>query len=183
MRWEGGAMATATDELIVVDSEGVARVAGTRFRVCDLARNVWRGWSASFIREQHPSLSQEQVDAALAYYYENPAEVDVQIGRLEREFQANRAAEDAKFDEEVAVNNRAYAEQRDAIRREHKGKYVGFAFGRVVAVADDADVVRAAVDALDPPPRSSSWFLVSDDPLMDPVFELWEDYRGGYGPT
>src|SRR5436190_6204190 len=115
MRGEGGTMTTETAEMIVVDDAGVARIAGTRFRVCDLARNVWRGWSPSFIRDQHRSLRQEQVDAALAYYAEHPAEIDVQIGRLEREFQANRKAEDAKFDEEVEINNRAYAAQRDAI--------------------------------------------------------------------
>ncbi len=155
----------------MIDGAGVARVAGTRFRVCDLARNVWRGWSAEFIREQHRSLRQEQVDAALAYYFENPAEIDVQIGRLEREFQANRAAEDAKFAGEMAVNQRAYDEQRDAIHRDFDGQYVGFAFGRVVAYGPDMDEVWAKMDALDPQPLSESIFLAG---RMDPIFEPLE---------
>ncbi|MFO0808862.1 MAG: DUF433 domain-containing protein [Gemmataceae bacterium] len=162
-------MATTFD-LIEVDAAGVARVAGTRFRVYELASEfVWRHWPADEIHHQHPSLSREQVEAALAYYAEHSAQIDVEIGRAEREFQTSRAAENAKFVEEMAANQRAYAEQREAILRDYTGQYVAFAFGRVIAAGQDMDTVCATLDALDPQPRSDAVFLAGQ---LEPRFEL-----------
>jgi hypothetical protein len=72
-----------------------------------------------------------------------------------------------RFDEELALNRRAYAELRDQIRREYAGKYVGLAFGRVMAVGD-YDAVTTEMDALDPRPACALVFPAEDEPLFDP---------------
>jgi hypothetical protein len=75
---------------------------------------------------------------------------------------------DNRFDEELELNRRAYAELCDQIRREYAGKYVGLAFGRVMAADTDYDTVVAAMDALDPPPACALVFPAESEPFFDP---------------
>jgi len=83
---------------------------------------------------------------------------------------------ETQFDREMEQNKRAYAEQRDRIRREYAGKYVGFALGRVVAADADFDKVVAAVDALDPQPESSAVFRADDEPMFEPYYGTYSEF-------
>jgi uncharacterized protein (DUF433 family) len=57
---------------LVVDADGRALVAGTRYKVLHLAGEHYHyGWSAEELLEQHPDLRPEQVYAALTYFYDH----------------------------------------------------------------------------------------------------------------
>jgi len=75
---------------------------------------------------------------------------------------------DAQFDKELEENRRAWESLRDQVRREYAGKYVGMAFGRVIAAGRDYDSVVAAMDALQPRPACSLVFSAEGEPLFDP---------------
>lgn len=68
---------------IVEDDQGRACIAGTSFRVDELAiEHVAYGWTAEEIYLQHyRRLTPAQIHAALAYYYDHQAEFDEQIRR------------------------------------------------------------------------------------------------------
>jgi hypothetical protein len=66
-------------------------------------------------------------------------------------------------------NKRSFAEQRELIRRDYAGKWVGFAFGRVIATDPDMNKVIAAMEALDPQPESEAVFRAEDEPVFDIV--------------
>jgi hypothetical protein len=83
-----------------------------------------------------------------------------------------------KYEAEVALNYRAFAEQREQIRRDYAGQWVGFAFGRVVAADPDEKKVIAAMEALDPQPESDAVFRAEEEP----VFEVVESYGGEFLP-
>jgi uncharacterized protein (DUF433 family) len=70
---------------IVVDDGGVARVAGTRIKVSQLAidASTW-GKSPTEIQEDHPRLTLGQIYAALGYYFDHKAQIDAQIDDDER---------------------------------------------------------------------------------------------------
>jgi len=70
---------------------------------------------------------------------------------------------------EIEINQRAYDEQRDFIRREYAGQMVAFAYGRVVGVAPSYDAAYETIRALDPPPANCSVFRAEDDPGFDAV--------------
>jgi hypothetical protein len=73
-----------------------------------------------------------------------------------------------QFDRELEQNRHGWEALREHIRREYAGKYVGMAFGRVMATGPDYDAVVTAMDALDPPPACSLVFPAEDEPLFDP---------------
>ena len=77
-----------------------------------------------------------------------------------------------KHQAEVDLNYRAFAEQREQIRRDYEGQWVAFAFGRVIAAGPDDDEVAATLDGLDPQPISGCVFRAGDEP----VFEVVESY-------
>jgi uncharacterized protein (DUF433 family) len=55
-----------------LDSDGDARIDGTRYTVAHLAGEHYHyGWSAEEILRQHPDLRPEQVYAALTYFYDH----------------------------------------------------------------------------------------------------------------
>jgi hypothetical protein len=78
-----------------------------------------------------------------------------------------------KHQAEVAINYRAFAEQREKIRRDYAGQWVGFAFGRVIAADQDEKKVLAAMEVLDPQPEADAVFKAEDEPR----FEVIEDYH------
>src|SRR5437764_11331230 len=69
-------------------------------------------------------------------------------------------------------NIRAFAEQRERIRQDYAGQYVGFGFGRVVTADPDMNKVVEVMNALDHQPQSSAIFRADEEP----VFEIIEDY-------
>ena len=86
-------MTVATIPHVVIDDKGVARIAGSRIRVIDVAmERSYHGWSPEQIREQHSHLTLAQVYAALAYYFDHKAELDADIERRDKEAEAMRIA-------------------------------------------------------------------------------------------
>ena len=90
-------MITATAnyaKLISLDADGRPAIAGEpRYPVIILAmEHLGRRLSAPELHEHHPDLTREQIDAALAYYYDHRAEMDALITEWKRETEENRAA-------------------------------------------------------------------------------------------
>lgn len=86
-------MTVATNNHIMIDDKGVARIGRTRFKVIHLVKEMMaRCPTAKDLHTSYPDLSLAQIHAALAYYYDHQAELDAQIERETREFDAARAA-------------------------------------------------------------------------------------------
>ena len=65
---------------IEIDAAGVAWIGGTRTKVAEVVMDRQaHGWSPEEIHFQHPHLSMAQIHSALAYYFENQAEIDAWI--------------------------------------------------------------------------------------------------------
>ena len=82
---------------IEVDDEGVAWVADTRIKVIEIAVDkIAHGSSPEEIKFQYPHLTLAQIHAALAYYYDNQADLDAEIKRrwLAADELAARASDD-----------------------------------------------------------------------------------------
>ena len=78
-------IAVATPNYLERDDSGVVWVAGTNRKVVEIVLDhLGHGWSADQIHEQHPDLPLARIHAALAYYYENPAEIEAEIERRQR---------------------------------------------------------------------------------------------------
>lgn len=65
---------------IVLDDQGVARIAGTQLRVIDLveARQA-NDWTPEQLHAEHPELTLGQIYSALAYYADHQLELDTAI--------------------------------------------------------------------------------------------------------
>lgn len=85
-------MTTALDGHISVDDQGVARIAGSRSRVTQIVLDHRSGLTPRQIADAYPHLTLAKVHAALTYYYDHQAELDVEIEQAEREYEAGRAA-------------------------------------------------------------------------------------------
>jgi uncharacterized protein (DUF433 family) len=68
---------------IVIDDQGRACIAGTSFRVDQIAmEHVAYGWTAEEIFVQHyRRLTPAQIHSALAYYYDHESEINAVIQR------------------------------------------------------------------------------------------------------
>ena len=85
-------MATAAHSHIEVDGNGVARFAGTRFKIIHvIIDHIHWKWSPEAIQMQHPDLTMAQIHSALAYYYDHQREIDEQIEESHREYERLRA--------------------------------------------------------------------------------------------
>jgi uncharacterized protein (DUF433 family) len=85
--------------LISVDAAGMARIAGSRIKVADLAIEHTRaGQAPEQIVAAYPHLTMAQVEAALAYYYAHRAVVEAQIAETAALVEQMRAeADDSPF--------------------------------------------------------------------------------------
>ena len=81
-----------TTSHIVLDDRGRAWVEGTNTKVIEIVMDRMTGLSADQIHEQYPHLPLSKIHAALAYYYDHQAEIDAEIARQAREFEAARDA-------------------------------------------------------------------------------------------
>lgn len=73
-------MTLAAKTHISIDSSGVARVDGTRMKVVHVVKEMLaRAASVDQLREAFPDLSLAQIHAALAYYYDHQAQIDLQV--------------------------------------------------------------------------------------------------------
>lgn len=64
---------------LVVDSEGVIRVGGTRVRLDTVIFAFNGGYTAEEIKLQYPALELPDIYLAIAYYLSNREEVDVYL--------------------------------------------------------------------------------------------------------
>jgi uncharacterized protein (DUF433 family) len=70
-------------ERIAIDSKGIARIAGSRSKVSQIAIDH-RQMSPEEIVEQYPHLTLADVHAAIAYYYEHREQIDREIEQGQR---------------------------------------------------------------------------------------------------
>ena len=80
-----------------------------------------------------------------------------------------------EYETERDLNKRAFAEQREHIRREYAGQWVGFAFGRVAAADPDMNKVIARMEALDPQPESEAVFRAEEEPVFEIIESYWTE--------
>lgn len=79
---------------IQLDDRGVAWIDDTNIKVIEVAlEKIAHGCSPEEIYDRHDGhLEMSQIHAALAYYYDNKAEMENEIDRQFSEFQAQRGA-------------------------------------------------------------------------------------------
>ncbi|HJZ67098.1 MAG TPA: DUF433 domain-containing protein [Blastocatellia bacterium] len=98
-------MSTIAASLIEIDDRGVARIAGTTTKVIEIAVDkLAHGSTAEEMQQEYPHLSIAQIYAALAHYYQNQAELDIEIERRRREADelASRASDTALREKLIA---------------------------------------------------------------------------------
>jgi hypothetical protein len=81
-----------------------------------------------------------------------------------------------QFDQEMACNRQAYERLKEQIRREHAGKYVAIAFGKIIAVSSDFDEATASVNRLQPAPAHCVVFPAEDEPHFEPVQATYMEF-------
>jgi hypothetical protein len=78
----------------------------------------------------------------------------------------------ATYARESALNRQAYAQLREQIGREHAGKYVVLACGKVLGSANSFDAARNLVAGLDAVPEYYLVFLANAEPDFDLVYDF-----------
>lgn len=59
---------------LTVDSNGIVRIEGSRYKVIHLAsEHYYYGWTAEELLRQHPDLRPEEVYSAMTYFYDHHA--------------------------------------------------------------------------------------------------------------
>jgi len=82
-------MSSIATRHIEIDERGVAWITGANTKVIEVVLDkLAYGWSPEEIHFQHPTLSLAQIHAALTYYYDHQAELDVEIMRQLKEVEA-----------------------------------------------------------------------------------------------
>lgn len=67
---------------IEIDPDNVAYITGTTMKVIELVSGyIAFGWSPEELHFQHPYLSMAQIHSALAYYWDNKIELDLDMQR------------------------------------------------------------------------------------------------------
>jgi len=76
---------------VEIDSTGRAWIAGANTKVIEVVLDkLAYGWSPEEMCLQHPHLSMAQIHAALAYYYDHQAEIDLEIADQLAEYEELR---------------------------------------------------------------------------------------------
>ena len=82
-------MSSITTTHIEIDERGVAWITGANTKVIEVVLDkLAYGWSPEEIHFQHPGLSLARIHAALTYYYDHQAELDIEIMRQLKEVDA-----------------------------------------------------------------------------------------------
>jgi hypothetical protein len=76
------------------------------------------------------------------------------------------------YQQQSAIHRRLYESLREQICRDHQGKYIALAQGRLVAIAPTYDEARSAIEQLEPVPE---YYLIFPAE-MEPAFELAYDF-------
>jgi len=78
-------MANVSCEHIVLDKNGVARIAGSRIKVNHLVLvKRFNDWTPEQVQSEYPHLALAAVYAAFAYYFDHQSEIDAEIERDEK---------------------------------------------------------------------------------------------------
>jgi len=86
-------MTSVTTSHISLDDRGVAWIAGTSVKVKELViEKLAFGWSPEELHRQHPHLPLAKIYAALAYYFDQQAEIDADLERDHTEIAQLRGA-------------------------------------------------------------------------------------------
>jgi uncharacterized protein (DUF433 family) len=79
-------------EHIAIDDNGIARLAGRRTKVAQIAMDkIAFGWDAEQIQRQYPQLGMSEIHAALAYYYDHQSVIDRQIAESKAKAESIRS--------------------------------------------------------------------------------------------
>ena len=84
-------MSTVAHPHIEITSDGHARIRGTGFKVRILAEEHLSGASPEELHSWHPHLTLTQINAGLAYYFDNKERFDKEIEELNRFVEELRA--------------------------------------------------------------------------------------------
>jgi len=76
-------------------------------------------------------------------------------------------ADQSEFDRQLDVNRRYYEGHREEIQAKFSGKFVGLAFGRIVADGTSSQAVIDAIEKLRPRPLHFEVFPAETEPLFD----------------
>ena len=74
----------------------------------------------------------------------------------------------ATFDRQTAINQKAWERLRDLVHRDYTGQYVALGEGKILATAPGYDEVMAAVRRLQPVPEYLLVFPADDEPAFEP---------------
>jgi uncharacterized protein (DUF433 family) len=84
-------MPTTASTHVRLDERGVAWIDDTQTKVIEVALDqIAHGWSPEEIHFQHAHLSLGQIHAALGYYFDHKAELDLEIQRSLARFEMSR---------------------------------------------------------------------------------------------
>lgn len=85
---------------ISLDTDGVARISNSRFKVLHLAaEHYFHSWNAEELLRQHPDLKPSEVYSALAYFYDHYNEMVSEIESIEADAIQRRPAEQVTREE------------------------------------------------------------------------------------
>lgn len=77
-------LTTTPHKYVQLDERNVPIIAGITMKVVELVMaQIAYGWSPEELQFQHPYLTMSQIHSALAYYWDNKAELDADIKRRE----------------------------------------------------------------------------------------------------
>lgn len=82
-----------------------------------------------------------------------------------------------EYEAELMRTKRVFAEQREQIRRDYAGQYVGFACGRVIAADMDVNTVTAVMETLNAPPGSAAISRAEEEPVFEIIEDYWTEFR------
>jgi uncharacterized protein (DUF433 family) len=85
-----------TSKIVHTDSFGAMRVAETRISLDSVVVAYLQGHSPATIQQQYPSLTVEQVDAAIEYYLAHRGQVDEYLRRQDENWRRLRAESEQK---------------------------------------------------------------------------------------
>jgi len=111
-------MSSITTTHVEIDEDGVAWIEGTRVKVIEVAIDkLVHGSSPEEIHFQYPHLSLAQIHAALAFYYDNQAELDLDIKR-----RWNEASEPATNAADISLRQKLMSLKKERTEERLSGR-------------------------------------------------------------
>ena len=73
------------------------------------------------------------------------------------------------FEQEIAINRKAYEALREQIRRDHAGQYIALTHGQVIAATPTYEEAEAAIERLRPVPECYFIFPAEEEPIFEVI--------------